>query len=50
MEVLPQLKDRNREPLTPTMDKGKRKARDEHEEASPAKKASTSRDDDVFMD
>lgn len=45
LEVLPQL---NAEPLTPTMEKGKCKVRDEHEEASPAKKASTSRDGDVF--
>lgn len=46
MEILPQF---SMEPLTPTMDKGKRKARDEHDEASPAKKASNLRDSDVFM-
>lgn len=51
MEVLPQVKDGNTvtEPSTPTVDKGKRKARDEHTEASPTKKANTSRVEDVDM-
>lgn len=52
MEVLPQVKDGNTvtEPSTPTVDKRKRKARDEHTEASQAKKANTSRDEDVDME
>lgn len=50
MEVLPQVKDSNTEPSTPTTvtDKGKRKARDEHTEASPTKKTNSSQEEDIF--
>lgn len=50
MEALPQVRDNNTdsESSTPTADKGKRKARDEHTDASPTKKTNTSKEEDLF--